>query len=450
MNNPYENNNTTNGGYSNPSGFGAQWNSPNSYDQPGVNAQWNGTSYHSGPENSGGKPPKEKKPKKGLQTWHKIVIAVLSCMVISAGSVGTFAALISTGAIPISNTTNTQTSSQSNSIGQTTTNTGSSSETVAGELTKQQVAEKVIPSVVCIQAFYNTGGGFGFSQNQTTESEGSGVIATSDGYIITNAHVVEGATSLKVVLSDNTTYEGKIIGTDTATDLALIKIEATNLTAAEFGSSADLKVADTVMAIGNPGGLAFQSSVAVGYVSALNRDISTDTAANMKCIQTDAAINPGNSGGALVNMQGQVIGINSSKLVDTSYEGIGFAIPIDDALPIINDLREYGYVKNRGVLNIAGQYVDSLTARFNGLSTSGFYVAKINADSVKREGLQEGDIITSIDGQVVTSLNTISSALQGKKPGDTVTLIVARGNTTQTLTITLSESSGSSSTQGNS
>ena len=150
-------------------------------------------------------------------------------------------------------------------------------------------------------------------QNQTTESEGSGVIATSDGYIITNAHVVEGATSLKVVLSDNTTYEGKIIGTDTATDLALIKIEATNLTAAEFGSSADLKVADTVMAIGNPGGLAFQSSVAVGYVSALNRDISTDTAANMKCIQTDAAINPGNSGGALVNMQGQVIGINSSN-----------------------------------------------------------------------------------------------------------------------------------------
>lgn len=449
MNNPYENNNTTNGGYSNPSGFGAQWNSPNSYDQPGVNAQWNGTNYHSGPTGFGGKPPKEKKPRKGLQTWHKIVIAVLSCMVISAGSVGTFAALISTGAIPISNTTSTQTSSQSNSIGQTT-NTGASSETAVGELTKQQVAEKVIPSVVCIQAFYNNTSGFGFSQSQTTESEGSGVIATSDGYIITNAHVVDGATSVKVVLSDNTTYEGKIIGVDTSTDLALIKIEATNLTAAEFGSSADLKVADTVMAIGNPGGLAFQSSVAVGYISALNRVVSTDTAANMKCIQTDAAINPGNSGGALVNMQGQVIGINSSKLVATSYEGIGFAIPIDDALPIINDLREYGYVKNRGVLNISGQYVDSITARFNGLSASGFYVSKIKADSVKQEGLQEGDVITSIDGQVVTSLNTISSALQGKKPGETVTLIVARGNTTQTLTITLSESSGSSSAQAGS
>lgn len=449
MNHPYEDNRTSGGSQDR---FGAQWNSPNPYEQGGLNAQWNGSVYHSGPSGTGSggsnqQPPRE--PKKGLQTWQKIMIAVLGSLVVSVASSGTFAALISNGVIPVQSATVTSSIAGSASSSQAASGAANSAATTtisetpaAGELSKQEVAKKVIPSVVCIQAFYNTS--FGFGQTQSSENEGSGVIATSDGYIITNAHVVENATSLKVILSDNTTYEGKIVGVDTATDLALIKVDATNLTAAEFGSSAELQVADTVMAIGNPGGLALQSSVAIGYVSALDRVVSTDTAANMKCIQTDAAINPGNSGGALVNMKGQVIGINSSKLVSTSYEGLGFAIPIDDALPIINDLREYGYVKSRGILNISGQYVDALTARFNRLAAAGFYVAKINSDTVLSEGLQVGDVITAIDGEEVVSLNTISSVLKGKKPGEKVTLTVARGNTSKTLSITLSESSSAS------
>lgn len=440
MYNPYENDHTTNQGNS---GYQAQWDSPKQSDHP---TYWSGSTYHSGPMNQSTppqKPPKPKKFKKGLQTWQKIMIGVLACLVVSVGSSGTFAALISTGVIPVAGAAgqaNTSPTSQ-----QTSTDQSNPSQTIqmssAGqdEMQKQDVASKVIPSVVCIQTSVTTSGGFLFGDSQTATGTGSGVIATSDGYIITNAHVVDGATSIKVILSDNTSYEAKTIGVDTATDLALIKIEATNLQAAEFGSSADLRVADTVMTIGNPGGLAFQSSVAVGYVSALNRDISTDTAANLKCIQTDAAINPGNSGGALVNMQGQVIGINSSKLVATSYEGMGFAIPIDDVLPIINDLREYGYVKSRGVLMITGQYVDHITARWNGLSATGFYVAQVNSESVKNDGLQEGDIIVSIDGKQITSLNVMSSALQGKKPGDTVTLEVARARGNQTLTVTLQE-----------
>lgn len=440
MYNPYENNHTTDQG---SSSYQAQWDAPK---QPEQQTYWNGSTYHSGPlPNNNPSPQKPKKPKKGLQTWHKILIGVLGCLVVSVGSSGTFAALISTGVIPVAGAAQNNTSSagtqQNTSSGkgdassQATLQMNSSS---GGELQKQDVAAKVIPSVVCIQTSVTTSG-FLFGDTQTASGTGSGVIATSDGYIITNAHVVADASTIKVILSDNTSYEAKVVGSDSATDLALIKIDATNLQAAEFGSSADLRVADTVMTIGNPGGLAFQSSVAVGYVSALNRDISTDTAANLKCIQTDAAINPGNSGGALVNMQGQVIGINSSKLVATSYEGMGFAIPIDDALPIINDLREYGYVKSRGVLMITGQYVDEITARWNGLSATGFYVQKVNSESVKKDGLQEGDIIMSIDGKEITSLNVMTSLLQGKKPGDTVKLEVARGRGTHTLNVTLQE-----------
>ncbi len=436
MYNPYENNHTTNQG-------NAQWDAPKQ--EP--TTYWNGSSYHSGPAPGPSQPvqtPPPKKPKKGLETWHKIMIGVLACLVVSVGSSGTFAALISTGVIPVAGAAGQANPAPSSQTSAGNPGSASSSQTIQmssspqGEMLKQDVAKKVIPSVVCIETSF-TSSGFLFGQSQENSGSGSGVIATSDGYIITNAHVVDGASSVKVVLSDNSSYEAKIVGVDTATDLALIKIDATNLQAAEFGSSADLRVADTVMAVGNPGGLAFQSSVAIGYISALNRDISTDTAANMKCIQTDAAINPGNSGGALVNMQGQVIGINSSKLVSTSYEGMGFAIPIDDALPIINDLREYGYVKSRGVLMISGQYVDQITARWNGLSATGFYVAKINADSVKAEGLKEGDIIMSVDGTDITSLNVMSSVLQGKKPGDSVTLEVARGRASHTLKVTLVE-----------
>ena len=416
------------------------------------------------------KPPKQKKPHKVKKTLVKVLAGVLCCLMISGGSIAGFAALINNGYISVNNTS----ASTASAAFQTTkiVSSGKATTTAAGQLTTQQIAKKVVPSVVCIQNYQvsstnrystwggksgNQGGTNDYSDNQaegtaaaaqdssvTPTSEGSGIIATSDGYIITNAHVVSGATSLKVITSDGKKYVAKLIGSDSVTDLAVIKIEATGLTAAEFGVSSDLQVADTVMAIGNPGGLEFNSSVTVGYVSALNREITnSETGYTMKCIQTDAAINPGNSGGALVNSYGQVIGINSSKIVATGYEGLGFAIPIDVAQPIISQLKQYGYVKDRAVLGISGQYIDSMTARFYGL-TAGMYVASISSSAVSAAGIEKGDVITQIDGKEVASETTITAIVNAKKPGNTVTLSVYRSSTGKTFTATvkLSQSTG--------
>lgn len=417
---------------------GAQWNAPE--------AHWDGSNYSSG----SGKPPKKQKDKKSGSNLKVTVIAcVCSCLVASAASVGGFAALVGSGALPLaagnttSQTSTNGTSDSSSSKIQAATNTNASSQS---DESLQSAASKALKSVVLIQAYSKSGGtsygayyGFNFGEGSSAEQlsgEGSGVIATSDGYIITNHHVVEGASSLKVTLPSSDTYDAKVIGSDSVTDLALLKIEATNLDAAEFGSSGDLQVGDRVMAVGNPGGSEFQSSVTFGYVSALNRTITTSTEYKMTCIQTDAAINPGNSGGALVNSQGQVVGINSSKIVDTSYEGLGFAIPIDTALPIINDLRENGYVKNRAVLGLSGQFVDSMTAQYYGLS-KGYYVDSVNNASAKEAGLKRGDVITKVDDTEITSANALTSQLTQKSPGDTVTLTVDRDGKTLTMEVTL-------------
>ena len=420
---------------------------------------WEGDSYHyyrdyrdygmpdrpavpAGP--SGTEPPKKR------HVFRNVLVGVLACLVVSAGSVAGFAALINNGTIQLSTSAGAPSAFTivKNSSSAPTTNTS----VTTSQLTLQQVAKKAIPSVVCIQSFSAASRGsledyFGNSDKEASVGTGSGIIATSDGYIITNAHVVEGASSLKVTLSNGKTYEAKLIGSDSVTDLALVKIDAAGLTAAEFGSSGDLQVADTVMAIGNPGGLEFNSSVTVGYVSALNRSITnSETGYTMKCIQTDAAINPGNSGGALVNTRGQVVGINSSKIVATDFEGLGFAIPIDSAQPVISELKQYGYVKNRAVLGVSGQYVDPLSARFSGINVAGFFIASINSQYISSAGIQKGDIITAIDGKTVTSQSVITSAVAAKKPGDTVTLNIVRASTGQTFTasVKLSQATGKS------
>lgn len=413
----------------------AQWSAPE--------VQWDGNLYSSGPHS--GKPPKQKK-EPSLRTT--IIACACACLVASAASVGGFAALIGTGAIPLGNsqpqTSASVSSSQEITANANTTNVSANTEETDGTL--QAAADKALKSVVLIQAYSKSGGtsygayyGFHFGEDQQTEqlsSEGSGVISTSDGYIITNHHVVEDASSVKVTLPSGDIYDAEIIGSDSATDLALLKIDATGLDAAEFGSSSDLRVGDRVMAVGNPGGSVFQSSVTFGYVSALNRTITTSTEYQMTCIQTDAAINPGNSGGALVNSQGQVVGINSSKIVSTSYEGLGFAIPIDAALPVINDLRENGYVKNRAVLGVTGQFIDSLTAQYYGMS-KGYYVSKVNNDSAAEAGLTRGDIITKVNGTELTSANSLTSMLLDKSIGDTVTLTVDRDGKELTMEVTL-------------
>lgn len=391
-------------------------------------------------------PQKQPKPKKhGSKFGLKLLAVVLCCAITSASSLGVFVVMIQNGVI------NVQSSEASSNAaftisrvvnGDTSSDTSASSDGTVSAMSDQDIAAKLTPSVVCIQNYQVTQN-YGFMQTDTSDSsvspasEGSGIIMSEDGYIITNAHVVEGATSLKVMTSDGETYEAQLIGSDTVTDLAVVKINATGLTAAEFGSSEDLRVADKVMAIGNPGGHELSSSVTIGYVSALNRAIANNTTGyTMEYIQTDAAINPGNSGGALINEYGQVVGINSAKISATGYEGLGFAIPIDTAQPIISDLIQYGYVKDRAVLGISGQFIDSMTGRFYGLP-QGEYVAQLNSSEAQASGLQVGDVITAIDNQQLDSESTLRSAILSKKPGDTVTLQVYRSSTQQSTTVEL-------------
>lgn len=391
-------------------------------------------------------PQKQPKPKKhGSKFGLKLLAVVLCCAITSAAALGVFVVMIQNGVI------NVQSSEASSNAaftisrvvnGDTSSDTSASSDGTVSAMSDQDIAAKLTPSVVCIQNYQVTQN-YGFMQTDTSDSsvspagEGSGIIMSEDGYIITNAHVVEGATSLKVITSDGETYEAQLIGSDTVTDLAVVKIDATGLTAAEFGSSKDLRVADKVMAIGNPGGHELSSSVTIGYVSALNRAIANNTTGyTMEYIQTDAAINPGNSGGALINEYGQVVGINSAKISATGYEGLGFAIPIDTAQPIISDLIQYGYVKDRAVLGISGQFIDSMTGRFYGLP-QGEYVAQLNSSEAQASGLQVGDVITAIDGQQLDSESTLRSAILSKKPGDTVTLQVYRSSTQQSATVEL-------------
>lgn len=404
----------------------------------------------------GGQPPKPPKEKKrGGKFGLKLLAAVLCCAVVSLGSVGVFAALIQNGVVAVQSPEGAESTAaftlyKLEGAGKNTTPTAT-----AGEMTSQEVAQKLIPSVVCVQNYQISQqsimfGGIEYAPAEGGEvspaGEGSGIIFSKDGYIVTNQHVIDGATKIKVVTHDGMSYEAELIGEDTQTDLAVLKIEADQeLTPAEFGSSEDLQVTDTVMAIGNPGGIQFNSSVTMGYVSALNRQITNgDTGFTLNCIQTDAAINPGNSGGALVDMAGHVVGINSSKIVATGYEGLGFAIPSDTVQPIVSDLIEYGYVKDRAALGISVRYIDKMNAMWYGL-TPGCHVYELLTENASKSGLQQGDVITAIDDTQITSGTTVSAFLATKKPGETVTLTVDRAMTGESglqIELVLSENSG--------
>ena len=404
----------------------------------------------------GGQPPKPPKEKKrGGKFGLKLLAAVLCCAVVSLGSVGVFAALIQNGVVAVQSPEGAESTAaftlyKLEGAGKNTTPTAT-----AGDMTSQEVAQKLIPSVVCVQNYQISQqsimfGGIEYAPAEGGEvspaGEGSGIIFSKDGYIVTNQHVIDGATKIKVVTHDGMSYEAELIGEDTQTDLAVLKIEADQeLTPAEFGSSEDLQVTDTVMAIGNPGGIQFNSSVTMGYVSALNRQITNgDTGFTLNCIQTDAAINPGNSGGALVDMAGHVVGINSSKIVATGYEGLGFAIPSDTVQPIVSDLIEYGYVKDRAALGISVRYIDKMNAMWYGL-TPGCHVYELLTENASKSGLQQGDVITAIDDTQITSGTTVSAFLATKKPGETVTLTVDRAMTGESglqIELVLSENSG--------
>ena len=306
-------------------------------------------------------------------------------------------------------------------------------------------ANKALPSIVGISISYNVSA---FGMTQTAEATGSGVIVTKDGYILTNNHVVSSSDSsyyyevseaTKVTVSlygSEETYEAKIIGTDEQTDLAIIKIEAENLTPAVLGDSSSIKVGEFVLAIGNPLGL--DTSVTSGIISALERDITTDNGTAYHVIQTDCAINSGNSGGALVNSQGQVIGINTLKLAGTGIEGVGFAIPINDTIDVFKQLIEHGKVL-RPYIGISGSNLtENIAQRYN--LPVGVYVEDIAQNSgAANSTLKKGDVITKIDGQTITTMDELNSIKNKKEIGETVTLTIYRSGEYIDIQIALTE-----------
>ncbi len=318
-----------------------------------------------------------------------------------------------------------------------------------GGLTATEVINKNLDSTVVITIYQMKNGNnsaYAFGTASLTQvGSGSGIVMTKDGYIITNWHVVTDTDTGKqydevdVTLHNGKVYKNaKVIGADQSTDLAVIKVEATDLSPAEFGDSSKMVLGTRVIALGNAGGL--QWSATQGIISGLARDVYEDTGYSIKCLQTDAAINPGNSGGPLINNQGQVIGINSAKIASTDVEGLGFSIPINEAKTIIDDLTKYGYVKGRVQLGITGYSVNS-----NGYH--GFVIQSINSDSVlKNTNAAVGDLITAIDGTDISGYGDLRAALAKHSVGDEVQLSILRldnrsgEKTTFTVTCKLAES----------
>lgn len=289
------------------------------------------------------------------------------------------------------------------------------------ELSAQAVYEKVVKSTVTVAVTLKRNG-------QEQNSTGTGIIATADGYIITNSHVVLNSKSstVEVTTYDGQQYEAVVVGVDRTTDLAVLKTNDHQFTPAEFGDADQLAIGDSVVAIGNPGGAKFSGSMTGGYVSGLNREVGRYSENGMTYIQTDAAINPGNSGGPLVNMYGQVVGINSSKIITDGYEGMGFAIPVSKAKSVIDVLLSGGYVEGRTRLGITGTEINEMQASIYGMPR-GFMISEINEESAfTGTDAQAGDIITAMDGEVVTGLNDISNLLTRYAPGDKVTITLYR------------------------
>lgn len=283
------------------------------------------------------------------------------------------------------------------------------------------VYEKVSPSIVGIISYPA-----GTDYNITESGEGSGIIISSDGYIATNSHVIDDSkdTGVLVKLSTNEEYIGAVVGFDKRTDLAVVKIEAKDLPVAEFADSDSVSIGQNAYAIGNPGGLQFSNSLTKGTISAVNRTIQSNSA--VKYIQTDAAINPGNSGGALINSYSQIIGINTSKLVAEEYEGMGFAIPSNTVISIVNNIIRNGYVKGRAYLGITATEWSTYAAKKNDTPV-GVKIESLSTQNVfSSSDVQVGDIITEIDGTTVKDLASMYDAISEHSPDDRVTIKLFR------------------------
>ena len=382
---------------------------------------------------------KSRKTGKGTPLWLTIVLVLVGCL-ITAGCVNSYWQGQNTKTMSVYNGKLDDLQRQIQDSVVAPGSNGTSRPVEDGSaMTPSQLYAECVDSVVAIsttvQSFY-------YGQAVEGSASGSGFVLTEDGYVVTNYHVVEDATAVWVTTYDGNEYEATVVGHDSGNDVAVLKVEAEGLAAAQIGSSGELNIGDMVAAIGNPLGT-LSATQTVGYVSGINREVSTDSSI-INMIQTDCAINPGNSGGPLFNMYGQVIGITTAKYSGTtdsgaSIEGIGFAIPVDDVMGMIGDLMDYGYVTG-AYLGVTVQNNDAESAAKFGLPTTGAYVLTVEAGgAADRAGIQPKDLIVKLGSYNISTITDLTRSLRNFKAGDTTTVTVIRGGQELELGITLDE-----------
>lgn len=391
----------------------------------GGNGGYNGYSYASAPQ----QPPK--KPKKN----HPVLLRVLACLGVVVLGFGSGLG----GAIVASRTGLAGNQVVVQQVQRDTSDATNTDSTDGTAMSVKQIASVVSPSVVAITTEQMSGSQTWFGGYYVQSGAGSGVIISQDGYILTCAHVVSGATSVKVQLDNGDTYDATIVGSDSTSDIAVIKIEATGLTPAVIGDSDALAVGETVVAVGNPLGT-LSNSVTDGIISALNREVTVEDN-DMTLLQTDASISPGNSGGGLFNANGELIGIVNAKSSYSEAEGIGFAIPINTAMEIAQELIQNGAVARPALGVKIYDVSDAATAQQLGVTSTGVYVVEVTAGGgAEAAGVQAGDRIIAVDDTAVSTSGSIKSYLADKNVGDTVNLQVERDGKVLTLAVTLGSS----------
>ena len=379
-------------------------------------------------------PPKKRRRKSGNIARSAVALVLAAAMGFVGGFVG--AQVGNTGGKVVIQQVAPSSTSSSDSGSASAVNTASG-------MTTAQVSEMVSPSVVVItteQVVYSQWSWYG--QSQVESGAGSGVIISSDGYILTCAHVVSGASNITVSIGDKD-YPATLVGEDTTSDIAVVKVDATGLTPATVGNSDSLKVGESVMAVGNPLG-ELGGTVTSGIVSALNRSVTiqgTSSTNTMSLIQMDASVSPGNSGGGLFNMNGELIGLVNAKSSSSDAEGLGFAIPINDAIKVAQDLLENGYVSGRPYMGITYLAVtDAQTAAQLNVTAYGVYVVDVvQGGPADKAGLKTGDRIVSIDGTEIAQKDDLGTLIQQHAAGDTLSITVAREGQMQTVSLTLGE-----------
>lgn len=387
------------------------------------------------------KPKKPRQPGKPISLTRKsLALLIALCVVVSA--------LFGFGGSYLANALNGEHSGSSKTA--SVSKNGYKLEDATGsKMTVQEVTNKTKDSVVEIKT--ESVSADAWMQQYVTEGAGSGVVMTADGYIMTNNHVIDGASKITVTTSDDKEYEAKLVGTDSITDIAVLKISAKNLTPATYGNSDQLAVGDMAVAIGNPLG-ELGGTVSAGIISALDRELAID-GKTMTLLQTDASINPGNSGGGLFNGDGQLIGIVVAKSSGSNVEGLGFAIPINKAADVAQQLMEKGYVSDQPSTgmsyaessqgNGAAQFFGNSQDSQSQSSSAAVYIQEVTGTNAKKAGFQSGDLVYAVDGTRITSFNTLSSIVTSHKVGDKLTYTIVRGNQTKEIKLTLEEKKAS-------